>query len=69
MIVLRNFKDSNFVDDKLTAKQQNLRPSKICTYTVFRGGDIKVFQIFKTCISNITVTDIVNDISIYLEYF
>jgi len=30
----RNFEDEIFADDKLTAKQRKLRPSKICTYTV-----------------------------------
>ena len=29
------FEDLFFVDDKLPAKQQKLRPSKICMYTVF----------------------------------
>ena len=34
VIVLKNFEDLVFVDDKLTTKQQKLRPSKIYTYTV-----------------------------------
>ena len=37
IVLYINFRGFTFhgVDEKLPAKQQNLRPSKICTYTVY----------------------------------